>query len=130
MTDLNSLKTGRVSFVDGRDKRGPLTVAMAVEGKLKDSKAPRSSRLVVFGTSQFANNNFIRYGSNLDLMLNAISWIVEDESLISIRSKDEETGKIELSVREGRSIALLTILLLPLGIAVFGVVHWIKRRRL
>jgi ribose transport system substrate-binding protein len=37
----------------------------------------------------------------LDFFLNSISWALEDESLISIRSKDDESGKVELSQNEG-----------------------------
>lgn len=130
VTNFKELQSGKVQFVPGRDKQGPLNAAVAVDGKLKDSKAPRNTRLVVFGSAQFANNNFGRYGTNLDFFLNSVSWIMEDESLISIRGKEEGAGRVELSQKAGTTIFILTVLLIPLAVAVAGIVIWVLRRRM
>jgi ABC-type uncharacterized transport system involved in gliding motility auxiliary subunit len=90
----------------------------------------RDTRLVVFGSSQFANNQYSRFGGNLDLFLNSVSWALEDESLISIRSKDDETGKIELSQNEGILIFWLSVVIIPILIAIFGIVIWMRRKKL
>ncbi len=125
------LTSGQVSFDKGQDKEGPLTVAVSVEGKLsKDSKASRNTRLVVFGTSTFETNNYSRFGGNQDFFLNSVSWLLEDESLISIRAKEEGPGKIELTAQAGSFIFLLCVIAIPLFIAVAGVVIWYFRRRL
>lgn len=128
--DFNELTQGKVKFTSGKDFAGPLTTAVAVEGKQKDSKAPNKTRMVVFSTSQFAANEYSRFGGNIDLFLNAMSWVLEDESLISIRKKEEEEGRIELSQKEGTYIQLGTVAVLPSIIALFGVVNWVRRRRL
>jgi ABC-type uncharacterized transport system involved in gliding motility auxiliary subunit len=127
--DLASLK-GSIQFNEGKDKKGPLNVAMSVEGKQKDSKAPRNTRIVVFGSSAFANNQFSRLGGNLDLFMNSVSWTLEDESMISIRTKDEGPGKVELSSKEGTVIGLLTVFVIPFLIASGGIVIWVLRKRL
>lgn len=128
-TNLASLTSGAVSFDAAQDKPGPLNVAMAVEGKQKDSKATRNTRLLVFGTSFFATNNYSRFGANLDLFMNAASWLMEDESLISIRAKEEGAGKIELTQKEGGFIFILTVILIPALIAISGIVIWVIRRK-
>lgn len=130
VTDMKELEKGEVKFNQGRDKAGPLTAAITIEGKQKDSKASKSTRMVVFGTSHFATNNFSRYAGNLDFFLNAVSWVLEDESLISIRAKEEGPGKVELSQKSGTFIFLLTVIAIPLVIAVSGLAIWIMRRRL
>ncbi len=130
VTDMKEIAKGEVKFTAGKDLPGPLTAAISVEGKQKDSKAPRNTRLVVFGTSFFATNNFSRYAGNADFFLNSISWTMEDESLISIRAKEEGPGKVELSQKSGAFIFLLTVIVVPLLIAVAGLVIWIFRRRL
>jgi len=131
ITDLVKLKNGgAVQFAPDRDKKGPLNTAISIEGKKKGSKATRDTRLVVVGSAQWANNAFYRHQLNLDFFLNAVSWIVDDESLISIRSKEEGAGKLELSNRAGRVVFLITVILLPLLIASAGVAAWIYRRRL
>jgi ABC-type uncharacterized transport system involved in gliding motility auxiliary subunit len=130
VADLKQLTKGEVRFTEGKDKQGPLDAAIAVEGKQKDSKSTKNTRLVVFGTSFFATNNFSRYGGNLDFFLNSVAWVVEDESLISIRAKEEAPGKVELSQKSGAFIFMLTVIVVPLLIAVGGLVIWIFRRRM
>ncbi len=129
-TDFKELGAGKVQFTKGADKEGPLTTMMAVEGKLKGSTTATKTRLVVFGTSVFASNNYSRFGANVDLFLNSASWVLEDESLISIRSKEEGPGKVELSQQAGKFIFLLTVILIPLSIAIGGIVMWVIRKKL
>jgi ABC-type uncharacterized transport system involved in gliding motility auxiliary subunit len=112
------------------DKAGPLNAIVAVEGKQKDSKATRNTRLVVFASSLFANNNFSRLVGNADLFLNAASWVMEDESMISIRPKDATVGKIELSQKQGTLIFLVSVIAMPLLIASGGIGFWAYRKRL
>lgn len=130
VTDLKELKSGKVQFVPTHDLKGPLNAAIAVEGKQKDSKATRNTRLVAFGTSNFATNSYARYMDNLDFFLNSVSWVVEDENLISIRTKEESSGKIELSEKAGSFIKLLTVFIIPFLIAAAGVSIGLARRKL
>ena len=130
VTDSKQLTTGQVKLTEGKDRKGPLSVAVAVEGKQKDSKATRSTRIVVIGTSHLASNQYQKAGGNLDFFLNAVTWTLEDESLISIRARDEENSKVELSQKAGTSIFIVTVVLLPLLIATMGVVNWVRRRKL
>jgi ABC-type uncharacterized transport system involved in gliding motility auxiliary subunit len=117
-------------FDQGVDLQGPLTTVIAVSGKKKDSKAAHETRIVVLSSSQFTNNQFSRYGANVDLFLNSVSWAVEDESMISIRTKEEDSGKIELTQNQGVAIFLSCVILIPLAIAVFGIVIWVRRKKL
>ncbi|OFZ81779.1 MAG: hypothetical protein A2583_11120 [Bdellovibrionales bacterium RIFOXYD1_FULL_53_11] len=129
-TDFKELASGKVQYSAGRDKQGPVNIAVTVDGKLKDSKATRNTRMVVFGTSNFATNNYSRFGGNMDFFLNAASWVMQDENLISIRAKEDGPGKIELSQKQGQFIFILTVILIPLIVAVAGIVIWVYRKRL
>jgi len=128
--DIKNLSKQEVRFNPGIDEQGPIPAAVAVSGKQKDSKAKRKTRLVVFGTSLFATNNFSRMGVNLDLFINAVAWLLEDESFISIRSKEKKGGVIALS----RAAALMTfwicVIIVPLLISITGTAIWVRRRRL
>jgi ABC-type uncharacterized transport system involved in gliding motility auxiliary subunit len=130
VTDLKQLATGQIKMDPGKDQPGAQPVAVAVEGKLADSKAPRATRLVVFGTSAFATNNFSRYGGNVDFFMNAASWVLEDESLISIRAREEGSSKLELSQKQGTFIFLLTVILVPVLVVAAGIVIWALRRKM
>ena len=95
--DLKDLAKGEIQFKEGHDRPGPLNAALVVDGKKNDSSATRNTRIVAFGSSQFATNHFARFAGNLDFFINSVSWLMEDESLISIRDKEEGPGKVELS---------------------------------
>jgi ABC-type uncharacterized transport system involved in gliding motility auxiliary subunit len=129
-TDLAGLAKGSAHYDAGRDLAGPLSAAALSYGKQKDSRAARETRVVVFGSGQFANNQYSRFGGNLDLFLNSVSWILEDESMISIRAKDEDDSKIELSQNQGIAIFWICVVLAPLFIAVAGIVIWVRRKKL
>ena len=126
--DIASLKKGKVDAKN--KKRQELIMAFAVEGKRPNSKATQNTRLVVFGSSGFATNGASRFGGNLDLFLNATSWTLEDENLISIRPKEEGAAKVAMSKQEFLMICLVTIILIPLAIVTAGVVIWLRRRKL
>jgi ABC-type uncharacterized transport system involved in gliding motility auxiliary subunit len=129
-SDFKELLSGQVRMTEGKDKAGPLNAAVAVDGKQKDSKAARNTRLVVFGSSYFATNSFSRFAGNLDFFMNAVSWLLEDENLISIRAKEADPGKVELSQKQGTVVFLVTVVLVPLLVAAMGVAIWVVRRRL
>jgi ABC-type uncharacterized transport system involved in gliding motility auxiliary subunit len=128
--NMASIAKGTVQYDEGVDLKGPLSVAAASSGKQKDSKATRETRIVAFGTSQFANNQYTRFGGNVDFFLNAVSWAIEDESMISIRSKEDEAGKIELTQNQGVLIFWISVILAPLFISVLGIVIWVRRKKL
>jgi ABC-type uncharacterized transport system involved in gliding motility auxiliary subunit len=129
-TDMASITKGAVQFNPNGDVPGPLNTVVTADGKKVDSKASRNTRLVVFGSSQFANNQYSRFGGNMDLLLNSVSWTLEDENLISIRGKEAEEGKIELSQNEGTIIFWISVVFVPLFIAAFGIVIWVRRKKL
>jgi ABC-type uncharacterized transport system involved in gliding motility auxiliary subunit len=66
----------------------------------------------------------------MDLFQNSVNWAMEDESLISIRPKEDGAGKVELSQKGGTFIFLVTVILIPLLVAAGGVVIWAVRRRM
>ena len=127
--DLKNIASGQVKVADN-DLRGPINAAVAIDGKLKDSKATRNTKIVVFGSSFFATNNYSRYGGNMDFFLNSISWLAEDENSISIRQKEDAAGQVNLTATVGMIIFWITVVILPLAIAVMGIVVWIRRKKL
>ncbi len=128
--DMAQIAKGEVQLNPGTDLPGPLPLAVAVSGKRKDSAATRDTRIVAFGTSQFANNQYSKFGGNADLFLNALSWAVENESMISIRAKEETAGQIEMTQTQSIIIFWLAVILLPLAIAITGIVIWARRKKL
>lgn len=132
-TDLKTIAAGKpVTLDETRAKPGPHVLMLAAEGDAKNAKKEGRPvpRVVVMGTSQVATNQWIRYAANADLFLNAVSWLADDESLISIRPKDEANQMPSLQQTSARYIQLVTMILLPGGILMFGAFIWVRRRRL
>jgi len=130
VTDFKSLASGKVQLEAPSNVRGPLDMLVVVDGKREGSKAAQNTKIVVLGTSNLASNNFARHAQNSDLFLNSVSWLADDESLISIRPKEEGGQAITLSQTEGRYIQLLSMVLVPLLTLGTGVANWIRRRKL
>lgn len=121
-TNFPALAKGSATFEEGKDTHGPLYTALAVQAQ--------KTRLVVFGTSYIASNQWTRSGNNLDLFANAVSWLLEDESLISIRPREDVGGTIQLSAAQATIIQLVTILFIPGTMILFGIVVWWRRKKL
>ncbi len=49
------------------------------------------------GSSNWAINNILRFNGNRDLFLNMMNWLSSDEDLISIRPKDPEDRRLNIS---------------------------------
>ena len=125
------LAAGKITKDPNKDAMGPNTVMAAVSGTREGVKKPeKTPRIVVAGTSEFASNKLIKFGGNSDLFLNSVSWLVGDESLISIRPKDESNDKANLSQVELAYSKFLTMLLLPGGSMFAGILVWRRRKRL
>jgi len=134
--------SGPYEFNQDEDVEGPVSVAVAVaikpegkpekgetEGEEKPAKS-REGRLVVFGDSDFASNAYINLSGNRDWFLNAVSWLAEEEKLISIRPHTDIARTLSLTVGQMQTIFYLTVVVMPLITLVVGVTVWWRRRRL
>jgi ABC-type uncharacterized transport system involved in gliding motility auxiliary subunit len=106
-------------------KKGPFTLAAA--GTLSGATP---GRFVVVGTSLWAANNFAgsRSLGNRDLFLNTINWLSSDEDLISIRPKAPDDRPLNITQQRLAALFWLSIVIFPLGIVMFGLATWWKRR--
>lgn len=116
-----------VSFREGKDFKGPLTVA--VSGTLTgEGEKKAEGRFVVLGTSMLPTNTFLGFQGNRDLIMNMVNWLSADEELISIRPKPPESQHLNLTARQMGNILYLGVLGLPVLIVAFGTLVWWRRR--
>ena len=118
-SDLSVLReTGgggeRTVSLDDADRRGPVGLGAAVADTVG------GGRLVVFGDADFASNRYFDAQGNGDLALNAVSWLAEDEALISIRPREPGFNPIALTEAQSEWIFWITVILYPAAIAVAG----------
>jgi len=122
-TNLETLfSEGKVSQ-DDTDNQGPTTVAIAVK-----KTEGISGRLVVIGDSDFASDVYIQQApGNLDFFMNTVSWLAEEEDLISVRPKDPENRPLTMTMRQQKLSLFFLIILLPLIMVRWGIHIYIKR---
>lgn len=135
-TDKNVFQTGKAT-PDPNEKTGPLAVALVAtvdaqpdpkaEGDAA-KKAPKA-RIVVVGTADFASNQFLGAQGNRDFLLNVVSWLAEEEDLISIRAKDPKQNPVMLTSGQSNLVLGLPLLVLPGAVLFCGIVVIVQRRR-
>lgn len=119
-------KSNGVSFDEKKDLKGPVSLAVVATKDLPENK---KARLVVFGDSDFASNSAFGLQGNGNLFLNTVSWLAQDESFISIRTKNPEDRRLTLTEAQGRLVSYVTLLFLPVGVLAAGISVWMKRRK-
>ena len=60
--------------------------------------------------------------------MNAVSWLAEQEDLISIRPHDPEDRRVNLTRGQSRLVFWVTVVLMPLAVLGIGMVIYVKRR--
>jgi ABC-type uncharacterized transport system involved in gliding motility auxiliary subunit len=108
------------------DKKGPLVLGAA--GTYKSGKENGNGRFVVVGTSRWVANSFLRFRGNRDLFLNMMNWLSSDEDLISIRPKEPEDRRINMTRKQMDLVFYSSVLFIPLIIVMAGVGVWWRRR--
>ena len=129
-TDFESIKRGEVSFNEGSDTKGPISIAVAISKKhASASEGSPDIRIVVFGDSEFANNKFRPYSGNGDLFNNAVNWVSQREDLISIRPKKRAASRVFLTQKEANIVKYVTMIGIPLIFFAGAVVLTVNRRK-
>jgi ABC-type uncharacterized transport system involved in gliding motility auxiliary subunit len=137
-TDKNVFQTGKAT-PDPGEKTGPLPVAVVAtvdaeppakaEGGGEALKKAAKARIVVVGTADFASNQFLGAQGNRDFFLNVVSWLAEEEDLISIRAKDPKQNPVVLTSAQSRLVWGLPLVGLPGAVLICGLVVIAQRRR-
>ncbi len=120
------LNTNEVNPADPNNKKGPFVLGAA--GTYNTGKPNNPGRFVVIGTSGFLTNNMLGFNANRDLALNTINWLSSDEDLISIRPKEAEDRRLNVTQRQMSLFFYFDLLVIPLLIIAGGVLIFLKRR--
>ncbi len=128
VADFNP-KITTVTYREGKDVRGPLSVAVAGTVSAGSGEQRKEGRFVAMGSSLVAANNYLGFQGNRDLVMNMVNWLAADEDLISIRAKPPDSQQLTLNQKQMRTIFLGGVAGLPLLIIVAGTTVWFRRRR-
>jgi ABC-type uncharacterized transport system involved in gliding motility auxiliary subunit len=135
-SDVKGALSGKpVEYDEGKDKKGPISIAAAVSAPIAnapagaDKDAPKpETRVAVIGDSDFASNAVLGISGNRDLFMNVVGWLSQQENLISIRPKEADDRRITMTNTQQQSVIILSLLIIPGFIFGTGVYTWWRRR--
>ncbi len=105
-------------------------VKKAEEAKSEKEAKPKQPSMImaVFGDSDFFSNDLInKSGINRDLVMNTVSYLVDESDLISIRPKRLKATQVTLRSSDQMGVIFFAVAL-PVICFIAGFVIWFRRR--
>ncbi len=118
-TSLKEMASQTMSFSVGSDRPGPLSLALAFDSP--------QNRIVAFGNSSYVLNAYSKFGSNYAFFLNALSWTLGEDRLISFNLPIIQSEPVFISAPQLGIIFYFSVLFSPL--VLFGLAIFMYRRK-
>ena len=118
---------GEVDYNAESDAPGPLSLAVAVTAEADSTAEGESTRIVVFGDTDFASNQYFGEQANGELIAGAIRWLVEGEGNLTIPAREPRFNPINLVGNAGSTVLWLSVFVLPFAVALSGFVIMLRR---
>lgn len=118
-TSINEFANEKVVFTPGKDLPGPMNLAMAAESS--------KNKIVAFGNSGFVLNAYLKFGTNYALFLNSLSWLVDEDRLISFNLPIVQNEPIFISAPQMGIVFYFSVLFSPL--ILLGISIYMYRRK-
>ena len=80
------------------------------------------------GDSDFASNAYVGTQGNRDFFSNVVSWLAQQENLLSIRPKEPQDRRLSITESQQNIIDLMSIFLIPGLVFASGIYTWWRRR--
>jgi len=129
-TDIDGIFKRQEAKLDANDIRGPIDVADAVDADLdKLGWGKGKARIVVFGSTEFADNQYLTNFFNRDFVVNSADWLAGAENQISIRPRALRASRFRLTVDQFSIVFALSVMMLPELLLIAGIAVWWERRQ-
>lgn len=111
------------------DIDGPFVIGLQVEKAVEEAG---SSKAVIVASEQIFTSSADKIvpGYNMKLFGSIISSLADRESSVSIPVKYFDIGYLAFSARAVYITGFVSIIVIPLGCLIIGLIIWLKRRRL
>jgi len=117
-------------FTEDEDRKGPFTLAAALEYTRDPGMRSSSPSAVIIGNSAFASNAYAKFPGNTDFLLNAISWLAQEEALVSISAKDPAFEPFIPNPAQEHMLLAVQVFSVPLLFLFLGIMIWRRRSQL
>jgi ABC-type uncharacterized transport system involved in gliding motility auxiliary subunit len=128
-TDFASLQNQTAKPDPGKDSISFVPIAVVGDATIAPAPGKKAGRLVVFGDSDFATNQWFDQFRNRDLFLNSVNWLLGEPEAITIRPRKAGASQLAVSEPTLRKIRTAALFVVPEAIALLGVVAWWRRKR-
>ncbi|MDR0630298.1 MAG: GldG family protein [Treponema sp.] len=98
---------------------------------------PEESRIILIGDTDIASNFTRGEPRNFDFLIQAASWLGNDDDIIGIRNRESQGGRLDKILHEEKRVLamvfarIINVVLVPLGVVVVGIcVAWRRRSRI
>jgi ABC-2 type transport system permease protein len=110
------------------DTEGPFSLAILAEETTSDDE---TTQLVVFSTPYLVEESLVGQLSisNMDIFLDAIGYMCEHTSSITIDAKSMTTETITATAASVNMQSILFVIVIPIGLLIAGIVIWARRRK-
>jgi ABC-type uncharacterized transport system involved in gliding motility auxiliary subunit len=126
-TDFDS-SNPQMRFDPDKDRKGPLTLGVALEKGGAEGTNVNPSRLVVIGNSTFFSDGAIRRGLPGDDIMSAIvNWIAGRGEFYDIPKKSKEAVRLNLSKPQLDRVAIAVLAVIPAFFGLIGIAVHFKR---
>ena len=118
-----------IQFDRGKDQAGQVLVGVAAATRPAIASEASTPRLVVFSTPTLADNRLLRTEStNIDLLMNSVSWLRGKPDLIGIAPSTHES--LLFAADPGLRLRLVTVPTLAAVVIIvgLGLTTWLARR--
>lgn len=118
-TNIKELAAQNVSFTKNKDQPGPMNLVATFESD--------HNKIVAFGNSGFVLNAYSKFGTNYSFFLNSLSWLVDEDRLISLNLPIVQSEPMFISQQQMGIVFYFSVLFSPL--ILFGASIYMYRRR-
>lgn len=121
-TNFDELKSGKAKFHEASDQKGPLTILALGEN------LDNGSKILVSASTSFISNKFQGQAPNFNLFLNGLSWMADQDGLISLDRPGLTGDLVYISGIHLSFIFYFVILIFPF--IFFGIGFYFYRKRM
>lgn len=109
------------------DKSGIFYVGVTIEKENQDKK----SKMVVYSSTSALSEEAAEEvnGGNIELTVNSLMWLCNQDTKFQIQPKPLYMEKLVLSQRDINKATIITVVVIPVIVLLYGIVVWIRRRR-
>lgn len=121
---LEEFISGAITYNQEKDIKGPLGLLAAWEG------AGTAARMILSGNSTFVINTYQKFSKNYSLFINSLSWLVDEDRLISFNLPVVRDEPVFISSPQLGIIFYFSVLFVPLAMIIMAVVIYRRRIKL